>query len=113
MVVPLIMELRLHLEQMSSVHGLGQIVATMLGDLERFGHIINPTMGNFDPLYIMCTFLSPAYREILNDEQVAAAKTLRQTTEPTSYRSHDEEPTQAEATPRNSDPTAEPPPKIF
>ena len=28
-------------------------------------------------------------------------------------RSHDEEPTQAEATPRTSDPTAEPPPKKF
>ena len=115
MVVPVIMELRLHLEQMSSVHRLGQIVATMLGELERrFGYIINPTMGNFDPLYIICTFLSPAYIEILNDEQVAAAKThLVKQLNPLVNRSHDEEPTQAEATPRTSDPTAEPPPKKF
>ncbi len=75
MVIPVVLELRLHLEKMKSVHGLCQVVTTMLGELERrFENIINPTTADFDPLDVMCTFLSPGYREILSDEQVAAAR---------------------------------------
>ena len=63
----------MRIQQVFSVHGLGQIVVTMLGESERLVYVINPTMGNFDPHYIICTFLSPVYRDILSDEQVAAA----------------------------------------
>ena len=34
----------------------------------------NPQTTNFDHLFVMCTFLNLGYRDILNDKQVAAAK---------------------------------------
>ena len=54
-----------------SVHGLSQVVFAMLRGLEqRFEYITN-LKSDFDPLYVT---LNPGYREILTDEQVAAAK---------------------------------------
>ena len=60
---------------MSSVHELCQVVNTMQREMEQwFEYITNPQTTNFDPLFVMCTFLNPGYRDILNNEEVAAAK---------------------------------------
>ena len=74
-VIPVLMELQLHLEQMKGVHELVQVATAMQRELEqRFEYIINPLATNFDPLFVMCTFLHPGYKDILSDDQEAAAK---------------------------------------
>ena len=65
MVIPVIIELHLHLEQMSSVHELCQVVNTMQRELEQqFEYITDPQTTNFDPLFVMCTLFNSGYIEI-------------------------------------------------
>lgn len=117
MVVPIIMELRLHLEQMKNVHGLCLVSCNMLEDMERrFGFMLNPTEANFDPLFITSTFLSPTYRELLSNEQVAAARSnLLKQMSPNQQIEKEVEPDSNEVDSNlgTADPSKEPSPKKF
>ena len=74
-VVPVILELSMHLEQMRQVNRLSQIAKSLLHELQRrFAYITNPNHYNFDAIFITCTFLSPGLRDVLTDEQKQAAK---------------------------------------
>ena len=76
MVIPVIVELQLHLEQMNSTHGISQIANTMSCELvQRFRYATDASVSDFDPLYVTSTFLNPSFRDILNMNQIASART--------------------------------------
>ena len=52
---------------MSNVNGLVQVVTIMHQELkECFDYITNPKATQFDPLFVICTFLNLAYHDILD-----------------------------------------------
>ena len=42
---------------------------------EQFDYITNPKATQFDPLFVICTFFIPAYLDVLDEDQITAAKT--------------------------------------
>ena len=112
MIIPVIIELQLHLEQMSHVTGIVLVVSNMQRELERrFEYITNPLATNFDPLFVMCTYLNLGYRDVLNDDQVAAAKrNLVKLIQPSS---HGEQQSREKSPDVESTTSEEPPSKKF
>ena len=54
---------------MSNVNGLVQVVTIMQQKLkEWFDYITNPKATEFDPLFVICTFLNLAYHDILDED---------------------------------------------
>ena len=85
MIIPVLAELHLHLEQLKNSPGFVDTVRLMQLKLEeRFDYITNPRATNFDPLFTICTFLNPEYKDILNKDQELVA-TTRLITWMTSY----------------------------
>ena len=75
MIIPALMELDIHLEQSKSINGLSSIAAIMQEKLkEQFNYITNPQQSDFDPIFAICTFLNPEYKDILDEGQKSAAK---------------------------------------
>ena len=74
-VIPVILELSIHLKKMEEVLGLGHIANILKCELHRrFKYVVNLDITNFDPIFVAATFLSPGLREVLNDVQTKAAK---------------------------------------
>lgn len=70
MIIPILAELHLHLEQLKNSPGFVDTVRLMQLKLrEQFDYITNPRATNFDPLFTICTFLNPEYKDILNKDQ--------------------------------------------
>ena len=47
----------------------------MHGELKRrFEYVTNSSTRNFDPIYVTATMLHPAYRELLQTDQIEAGK---------------------------------------
>ena len=85
MIIPVLAELHLHLEQLKNSPDFVDTVRLMQLKLrERFDYITNPRATNFDPLFTICTFLNPEYKDILNEDQELVA-TTRLITWMTSY----------------------------
>ena len=75
-VVPAIMELELHLDEMKDQRGLGGAVALLRSELKRrFDKILNPKAPDYEPIFVLATALDPRYKVVLNTEQLTSAKT--------------------------------------
>ena len=76
-VIPVLLELNMHLEEMGQKPGLAKVSSCMLQNLKkRFRKLQDTQCVDFDPLYVAGTFLDPCYRLILSSEQVQAAKRM-------------------------------------
>jgi len=75
-VVPILMELSMHLEEMSQKPGLAAISNCLLQDLKWFKKVKDTQTVDFDPLYVAGTFLDPRYKLLLASEQNEEAKNL-------------------------------------
>ena len=74
-VVPAVLELNLHLEQMKKVAGMVEPATTLLTELKRrFRKFTDPTSLDHDPLFLAATALDPRYRVLLNPSQKESAR---------------------------------------
>ena len=65
-IIPIIMELSLHLDRMNTRHGLSTVANILNKEMERrFTMFQNPHDKSFKLLYIVATFLNPRYRIVL------------------------------------------------
>ena len=70
-VIPIVMELKYHLEEIASKPGMATISKKLTDELnKRFDKFVNPLANGFDPYYLTATFLDPNYTLILNDNQI-------------------------------------------
>ena len=75
-VIPAIMELELHLEEMKRRGGLAGAAANLQSELKRrFDKILNPKALDHDPIFLLATALDPRYRVVLDTEQMVSART--------------------------------------
>ena len=75
-VVPAIMEIELHLEEMKSQRGLVGAVTLLQTEMRRrFDNILNPKADDHDPIFLLATALDPRYQVVLNAEQMTSART--------------------------------------
>jgi hypothetical protein len=67
--IPIIEELKLHLETSAEVVGLNLVSNAMLADQKRrFDFLTVPSSSNFDPTYLVSTILDPNYNFfVIND----------------------------------------------
>ena len=76
-VIPVLLELSMHLEEMGQKPGLAKVSSCMLQNLKKcFRKLQDTECVDFDPLYVAGTFLDPHYRLVLSREQVQAAKRM-------------------------------------
>jgi len=74
-VVPIVIELKYHLEDMSKKPGMATISKKLSDELKRrFDKYVNPSAVGFDVYYLVATFLDPKYTLILNDQQTTVIK---------------------------------------
>ena len=74
-IIPIVMELGLHLKVMGEKTGLAMLSTMILQDLNRrFQRVCDTRSGNFDPIYVAATYLDPRYRLVLSREQISEAK---------------------------------------
>ena len=74
-VVPILMELKMHLEEMKKKPGLSTAAALLQAELHnRFNKFISPDDDEFDPTFIISTLLDPRYKLVLCEKQIRAAK---------------------------------------
>ncbi len=84
MVIPIIMELHMHLDEMKSIPGLSTACKVLKDALhKRFDRILKPDFGssphNFENVYVATTFLDQRYRDLLDEHQVKAATSFLST----------------------------------
>ena len=74
-VVPIVVELQYHLEEMSTKPGMATISKRLNNELKsHFDKYVNPSAAGFDVYYLVATFLDPKYTLILNDQQTTVVK---------------------------------------
>ena len=74
-IVPIIMELNLHLLEMRKKPNLSAVSLCLQEELQkRFDNILSPKHTNFNPLYLAATALDPQFDMIISQEQKDAAK---------------------------------------
>lgn len=74
-VLPVIMELNLHLEEMKKVKEVSKAASSLQVELKhRFRQFTDPGDVQHDPLFLVCTLLDPRYRLLLNNNQTESAK---------------------------------------
>ena len=70
-VIPIIMELNLHLEEMKKVPELMNVSTLLQSELKRrFRRCTDPSDSDHEPLFLMATMLDPRYKVLLNTIQV-------------------------------------------
>ena len=70
-VVPIIMELNCHLQEMQKQPGMGTVARVLQSEMhKRFNRYIDPSVDLFDGLHIVSTLLDPQYSLILSNEQL-------------------------------------------
>ncbi len=84
MVIPIIMEIHMHLDEMKSIPGLSTACKVLKDALhKRFDRILKPDFGssphNFENVYVATTFLDQRYRDLLDEHQVKAATSFLST----------------------------------
>ena len=76
-VVPVLMELSMHLEEMGQKPGLAAISNCLLQDLnKRFTKVKDTQPVDFDPLHVVATYSDPRYKLLLASEQIEETKNL-------------------------------------
>ena len=84
MVIPIIMELNMHLDEMKNRPGVST-ACTVLKDAmhKRFDKVLKPNVVNsqdtFEKVYVATTFLDQRYRDLLDENQLKAATTFLST----------------------------------
>ena len=74
-VIPIVMELDLHLQEMQKVPELSRVATVFHAELKcRFGKLSDADHFDYEPLFIISTLLDPRYKLLLNSEQVHSAK---------------------------------------
>ena len=74
-VIPIIMELNLHLEEMKKVPELTVVSNLLQSELKRrFRKCTDPGDPDHEPLFLMATMLDPRYKVLLNPIQVESTK---------------------------------------
>ncbi|XP_065896068.1 E3 SUMO-protein ligase ZBED1-like [Dysidea avara] len=67
-VVPIVVELQYHLEEISTKLGMATISKRLNNELKsHFDKYVNPSAAGFDVYYLVATFLDPKFTLILND----------------------------------------------
>jgi len=70
-VIPIIMELNLHLGEMKKVPEMMEVSNVLQSELKRrFRRCTDPGDPNHDPLFLMATMLDPRYKVLLNPIQL-------------------------------------------
>lgn len=74
-IVPIIMELNLHLLEMRKKPNLSAVSLCLQEELQkRFDNLLSPKHTNFNPLYLAATALDPQFDLVISQEQKDAAK---------------------------------------
>ena len=72
----IIEELKCHLNEYTN-DSISNVAKEILNEIEkRFTFIYDQTSNNFDPIYLNSTYLHPEYKQTLNDDEIAIAKTI-------------------------------------
>ena len=75
-VLPIIMELNLHLEEQKHNSELSSLASQLQSDLKRrFKKYTDPGDLDYEPLFLVATMLDPRYKVLLNRTQMESAKT--------------------------------------
>lgn len=109
-VIPIIMELNLHLEEMKKDPETSRAASVLLSELKlRFKKFTDPCDPDHDSLFLLCTMLDPRYRLLLNRNQSDSTKEnlLRQLKEQSESSGSSSNATQS---PRSPVPAEEEPP---
>ena len=70
-VVPIIMELNCHLQEMQKQRGMGTVARVLQSEMHKhFDRYIDPSVDLFDGFHIVSTLLDPQYSLILSNEQL-------------------------------------------
>ena len=74
-VLPILMELQLHLREMVQVPEIALVATTLQSELKhRFRKYTDPGDECYEPLYVVATILDPRYKPLINAVQMKAGK---------------------------------------
>ena len=74
-IIPIVMELGMHLKEMGEKPGMAIVSNMILKELNRrFQKVYDTRSAFFDPIYVAATYLDPRYRLALSREQIFEAK---------------------------------------
>ena len=74
-IIPVIMELNLHLEELKNVPDLSNAVTVLQSEVRhRFRKYTDPHDPEHDPLFPVATLLDPRYKLLINPSQIESAK---------------------------------------
>ena len=73
-VIPVIMEINLHLWQAKAIPSISRAASVLLSELQsRFKQYTDPADAKHDPLFLVATFFDHRYRVLFNPTQVESA----------------------------------------
>ena len=74
-VIPILMELQLHLQDMVQVPEVASVATTLRSELNRrFRKYTDPGDEDFEPIYVVSTLLDPRYKPLINAVQMKSGK---------------------------------------
>ena len=74
-VIPILMELNLHIKHMKKIPELSDILTLLQSELKRrFRKFTDPGDNCFEPLFVVSTILDPRYKPLINPNQAKAGK---------------------------------------
>ena len=74
-VIPILMELNLHLEDVKKIPELSDVLTLLQSELKRrFRKFTDPGDDCFEPLFVVSTILDPRYKPLINPNQAKADK---------------------------------------
>ena len=74
-VIPIVMEVNLHLEEMKKIPEVASVAALLLVELKRrFRKYTDPSDPDHEPLFLMATILDPRYKLVINRVQAESTK---------------------------------------
>ena len=74
-VIPILMELQLHLRDMIQIPEISAVAVTLQSDLKRrFKKYTDPADENYEPIYIVSTIVDPRYKPLINAVQLKSGR---------------------------------------
>ena len=75
-IIPIVMEINLHLEEMKKFPELTAVSTRLQSELkQRFKRYTDPVASNHEPVFLVSTLLNPQFKLLLNPTQTNSAKT--------------------------------------
>ena len=74
-IIPILMELQLHLREMVNIPDIAAVATTLQSELNRrFRKFTDPGDESFEPLYVVSTILDPRYLPLINAVQMKSGR---------------------------------------